>query len=202
MSGPHPDDSPGSVTDWLLCHDDEAARRIWERYVRRLLNLAQQDLERAVQARMGPEDVVQSAFRSFFRRQADYELSDRDELWSLLVTITLNKVRNANRHHRRQKRDVRRTQSDGAVNGLEGVGCAFDLRRGEKPTQAEATALLEERNKRLHDLETTGDPDLLRIALMKLDGYSNREIAEALKLTERSIERKLGRIRKRWSEGE
>src|SRR4051794_21274922 len=124
MSGPQSHGSPGSVTNWLLRLDDEAARRIWERYVRRLLNVAQQDLERAVQARLGAEDVVQSAFRSYFRRRADYDLADRDELWSLLVTITLNKVRNANRHHRRKKRDVRRTQADGAVNGLDDVGCA------------------------------------------------------------------------------
>jgi RNA polymerase sigma-70 factor (ECF subfamily) len=202
MTGSHSDGSPGSVTNWLLRHDDEAARRIWERYVRRLLNLAQHDLERAVQARFGAEDVVQSAFRSYSRRRADYDLADRDELWSLLVTITLNKVRNANRHHRRKKRDVRRTRSDGAINGLEGLDCAFDLMSDEAPTPAEAVALAEELEKRFHDLETTGDPDLLRTARLKLDGDSNREIAEALGLTERSIERKLGRIRKRSSEGE
>jgi RNA polymerase sigma-70 factor (ECF subfamily) len=201
MSGSHPDGSPGSVTNWLLHPDDEAARQIWERYVRRLLNLAQRELERAVQARIGAEDVVQSAFGSYFRRRADYDLADRDELWSLLVTITLNKVRNANRHHRRKKRDVRRTQSDGAVNGLAGVGDAFDLMSDEAPTPAEAVALAEELEQRLYDLEATGDPDLPRIAGLKLDGYSNREIAEALRLTERSIERKLGRIRKRWLEG-
>jgi RNA polymerase sigma-70 factor (ECF subfamily) len=202
MSGSHNDGSPGSVTNWLLRHDDEAARRIWERYVRQLLNLAQQDLDRAVQTRFGAEDVVQSAFRSYFRRRTDYDLADRDELWSLLVTITLNKVRNANRHHRRKKRDVRRTQSDGAAKGLAGAGGAFELMSDEAPTPAEAVALAEELEKRLHDLETTEDPVLLLIARLKLDGYSNREIAEALGLTERSIERKLGRIRKRWSEGE
>jgi RNA polymerase sigma-70 factor (ECF subfamily) len=202
MSGLQADDSPGSVTNWLGRHDDETARQIWERYVHRLLNLARQDLERAVQARVGPEDVVQSAFRSFFRRRADYDLADRDELWSLLVTITLNRVRNANRHHRRKKRDVRRTQSEGGVTGLEDAGCAFDLMGDEAPTPAETVALAEELEQRLRDLEAAGDPDLPRIAGLKLDGYSNHEIADALRLTERSIERKLGRIRKRWSEGE
>jgi RNA polymerase sigma-70 factor (ECF subfamily) len=189
------------VTDWLMRHDDEDARRIWERYVRRLLNLARQDLERAVQARLDAEDVVQSAFRSYFRRRADYDLADRDELWSLLVTITLNKVRNANRHHRRQKRDVRRTQCQGGATGPEGTGCAFDLMSDEAPTPEETAALAEELERRLADLEAAGDPDLTRVASLKLDGYSNREIAEVLGLTERSIERKLGRIRKRWSEG-
>src|SRR5262245_59251356 len=202
MPGPHSDGSPGSVTDWLMRHDDEDARRIWERYVRRLLNLARQDLERAVQARLDAEDVVQSAFRSFFRRRADYDLADRDELWSLLVTITLNRVRNANRHHRRRKRDVRRTQSEGEITGLGDAGRAFDLMGDEAPTPAEAVALAEELEQRLRDLEAAGDPDLIQIAQMKLNGDSNREIAEALRLVERSVERKLGRIRARWSEGE
>jgi RNA polymerase sigma-70 factor (ECF subfamily) len=201
MPGPHPDDLPGSVTNWLLRHDDEAARRIWERYVHRLLALAGQDLGRSVQVRTGPEDVVQSAFGSYFRRRAGYELADRDELWSLLVTITLNKVRNANRHHRRQKRDVRRTQSIGEIGGLEGGGCVFDPRRDKDPTPEEAAALAEEVKQRLHELEAAGEPDLRRIAQLKLEGYSNREIAESLGLVERSIERKLGRIRKRWSDG-
>jgi RNA polymerase sigma-70 factor (ECF subfamily) len=201
MSGPQSDGPPGSVTNWLRHHDDEAARQLWERYVHRLLNLAQQDLDRAVQVRIGAEDVVQSAFRSFFRRRADYNLTDRDELWSLLVTITLNKVRNANRRHRRKKRDVRRTQSEGGVTGLEDAGCVFDLMGDEAPTPEEAVALAEELEQRLRDLEAAGDPDLPRIAGLKLDGYSNRQIAEALKLTERAIERKLGRIRKCWAEG-
>lgn len=202
MPAPHPDGSPGSVTNWLRRHDDEAARLIWERYVRRLLTLARQDLQRTVQARIDAEDMVQSAFRSYFRRRAAYDLADRDELWSLLVTITLNKVRNANRHHLRQKRDARRTQPDGGVIGPEGTGCAFDRVSDEAPTPEEAVALAEELEQRLHDLEATGDPDLLRIAGLKLDGYSNREIAESLGLVERSIERKLGRIRRRWSKGE
>src|SRR4051812_17689756 len=122
MPGLDPDSSPGSVTNWLLRHDNEAARRIWECYVHRLLALAGQDLQRSMQTRIGAEDVVQSAFGSYFRRRADYELTGRDELWSLLVTITLNKVRNANRYHIRQKRDVRRTQSLGEVAGQKGSG--------------------------------------------------------------------------------
>jgi RNA polymerase sigma-70 factor (ECF subfamily) len=205
MSGLHLDGSPGSVTNWLRRHDDEAACRIWERYVRRLLSLAQQELERAVEARIDADDVVQSVFASYFRRRADYELTDRDELWSLLVTITLNKVRNANRFHHRKKRDVRRTVSGGGLSGgvadHEDVGGVFALMSGKGPTPEEAVALAEELEGRLGDLEATGDPNLLRIARLKLDGYSNREIADALQLTERTIERKLGRIRKRWAEG-
>ena len=36
---------------------------------------------------------------------------------------------------------------------------------------------------------------------MKLEGYTNREIAEAMKCSERSVERMLNLIRKRWEAG-
>ena len=38
------------------------------------------------------------------------------------------------------------------------------------------------------------------VALFKLQGYNNREIAEKLGCVERSVEYKLRRIRERWSE--
>jgi RNA polymerase sigma-70 factor (ECF subfamily) len=197
---------PGSVTNWLLRGDDEAACRIWERYVHKLLTLARQDLHRAVRTRVDEEDVVQSAFESYFRRHGDYQLAGRDDLWSLLVTITLNKVRNANRHHLRHKRDARRDRSTWQLPGnapeAAGAGSVFELQSDEAPTPEEAVALVEELEGRLRELEAAGDPDLPRVARMKLEGYANREIAAALRLTERSIERKLGRIRNRWAEAE
>ena len=64
------------------------------------------------------------------------------------------------------------------------------------PSPAEAAVLNEALEKRL---EALADPELRRIALWRLEGYSNREIADRLECTERSIERKLGRIRSLWT---
>jgi DNA-directed RNA polymerase specialized sigma24 family protein len=66
------------------------------------------------------------------------------------------------------------------------------------PTPAEAAVLNEELERRLKAL---GDPLLRRIALRKLEGYTNQEIAVEIDATERTVERKLERIRARWVTG-
>jgi RNA polymerase sigma factor (sigma-70 family) len=202
----HPVSNPtGSVTR-LIAHvksedpslGDEAARQIWERYLPRLLTLARRHLDRRIRVLQDEEDVVQSMGRSFFNRvhRGNFDLGDRDALWALLVTITLNKVRNAADHHFAAKRDVRRKQplpssdesrSDAPHEAL--------VPESDGPTPAEAAALNEALERRLRDLP---EPDLRQVALMKLEGYTNREIAEALQCGERSVERKLNLIRKRW----
>jgi DNA-directed RNA polymerase specialized sigma24 family protein len=136
--------------------------------------------------------------RSFFRRlrRGDFDLAGRDDLWALLVTITLNKARNAADRHFAAIRDVRCTQplaSDDASrsDAPRGASAPEDV----EPTPAEAAALNEALERRLRDLP---EPDLRQVALMKLEGYTNREISEALQCGERTIERKLNLIRKRW----
>jgi DNA-directed RNA polymerase specialized sigma24 family protein len=52
--------------------------------------------------------------------------------------------------------------------------------------------------RRLRDLP---EPDLCQVALMKLEGHTNREVAETLACSERSAERKLNSICKRWEAG-
>jgi RNA polymerase sigma factor (sigma-70 family) len=198
----HPDpNSTGSITqlvDRLRSGSpdslDEAARRIWERYLPRLLTLARRHLDRRIRVLHDEDDVVQSMGRSFFRRlrRGDFGLAGRDDLWALLVTITLNKVRNVADRHFAGIRDVRRerplplsnaSQSDASheVFALEAVG----------PTPAEAAVLNEALERRLQDLR---EPELRRVAIMSLEGYTNREIAEALQCSERSVERRLSLI--------
>jgi RNA polymerase sigma factor (sigma-70 family) len=202
----HPVSDPtGSVTEliaYLQSEDrsvgDEAARRIWERYLPRLLTLARRHLDRRIRVLQDEEDVVQSMGRSFFNRvrRGDFDLSDRDALWALLVTVTLNKVRNAADHHFAAKRDIRRqrplpssdeSRSDAPNEAL--------VPESDGPTPAEAAALNEALERRLQDLP---EPDLRQVALMKLEGHTNHEIAEALRCGERSVERKLSLIRRRW----
>ncbi len=197
--------SPGSVTqliDRLRSGSpdisDEAARRVWEHYLPRLLTLARRHLDRRIRVLQDEEDVVQSMGRSFFNRlrRGEFDLADRDALWALLVTITLNKARNAADRHFAARRDVRRVEplprSDASLP--DAPYQLFDP-EADEPTPAEAAALNEALECRLRDLH---DPDLRHVALMKLDGYSNREIADALRCGERTVERKLNLIRKRW----
>jgi len=64
------------------------------------------------------------------------------------------------------------------------------------PSPAEAALLNEALERRL---EALADPELRQIALWRLEGYTNREIADRLDCTERSIERRLERIRSKWT---
>jgi RNA polymerase sigma factor (sigma-70 family) len=198
----HPGSYPtGSVTE-LIHHcqsgDDEAVCRIWEQYLPRLLTLARSHLDQRIRVLHDEEDVVQSMGKSFLNRlrRGDFDLADRDALWALLVGITLNKVRNAADRHFAAKRDVRRQQplplSDGSRS--DASHDAFALETVE-PTPAEVAALNEALERRLQDLP---EPDLRQVALMKLEGYTNKEIADSIECSERSVERKLSLIRKRW----
>ena len=74
---------------------DVAARLIWQRYFHGLLELARSNLDKRVRRRTDEEDVAQSMFKSFCSRQqrGEFDLAGRDELWRLLVTITLRKAR-------------------------------------------------------------------------------------------------------------
>jgi RNA polymerase sigma factor (sigma-70 family) len=199
-------DSDASVTRLiqLLRSDDTAvrdlaARLIWQRYFPDLLDLARKNLDRRVRRRADEEDVLQSMFRSFCARQGrgEFELAGRDELWKLLVTITLRKARNMARDHRRDRRDINREQAAGgaADNDSTCPGWALEQMDAAGPTPAEAAVLNEALERRL---EALGDPELRQVALWRLEGYTNREIADRLDCTERSIERKLERIRSNW----
>ncbi len=46
------------------------------------------------------------------------------------------------------------------------------------------------------------EPELRLIAQKKLEGYTNQEIAQELKCTVRTVERKLERIRTYWRKAE
>lgn len=96
----------------LQAGDDAAAEEIFRRYVGRLTVFARARLAPRVAKRIDPEDVVLSAYRSFFVRARDGRLSLRrsGDLWRLLVAITLNKVRHQVAHHQAEKRSIRREQ--------------------------------------------------------------------------------------------
>ena len=199
-------DSPGSVTrliEQLRSDDpavrDDAARRVWERYMPALLDLARHHLNHRLLHREDEEDVLQSMYASFCLRQrrGSFELFGRDDLWKLLVTVTLRKARNTARRHRQQVGDYRRECAQPASPDADADGWVLEELDASEPTPDDAAALNEALENRLRAL---GDPVLRRIALRKLEGYTNKEIARELDdCTERTIERKLERIRARWA---
>ncbi|MFO0892867.1 MAG: sigma-70 family RNA polymerase sigma factor [Isosphaeraceae bacterium] len=177
---------------------DLAASLIWQHYFRDLLELARRNLDWRVRRRADEEDVLQSMFHSFCTRQrrGEFDLSSRDQLWKLLVTITLRKARNTARAHRQGRRDVARERDGlGATADDSCPGWALEQMDAAGPSPVEAAVLNEALERRLSSLE---DSELCQIALRRLEGCTNREIGDQLGYTERSIERKLERIRSRW----
>jgi DNA-directed RNA polymerase specialized sigma24 family protein len=194
--------SPGSVTIWLgqlQAGDPLAAEHLWRGYFHKLVNLAQQRLRGRPPAVADEEDVALSAFDSFCRgaRQGQFpRLDDRHDLWQLLVLLTARKVCRLLRDERRLKR------GGGAVRHLsaladEDAGMAEVI--GAEPTPEFAAEVAEELRRRL---EALGDNELRAVAVAKMEGHSNAAIAERLGVTERTVERRLGVLRKLWSEKE
>jgi RNA polymerase sigma factor (sigma-70 family) len=195
----------GSVTRLIidLRSDDPwvrevAARMVWGRYFQELLSLARNNLSARLRSREDEEDVLQSMYKSFCLRQrrGDFDLANRDQLWNLLVQITLRKARNTATRHLQGKRDVRREVGRAAGRSdLDEKATILDQIDSDGPTPAEAALMNEALERRFQALK---DPDLRRIALWKLEGYTNPEIAAQLQCTVRTVERKLERIRAYW----
>lgn len=199
------DDGERSVTRWLtdLKAGDrgEASSRLWERYFERLARLAQVQLRSAVRGPADGEDVALSVFDSLFRGAAEGRypgLDGRDGLWKLLTTIALRKASNQRRREGQLKRGGGRVVGgcdlDGAADGDPLAQVA-----GTDPTPELAAALVEEVRLRFNELP---DESLRVVAMMRMEGHTNGEIAEALNCSPRSVDRKLDLIRKTWGQEE
>jgi RNA polymerase sigma-70 factor (ECF subfamily) len=180
----------------------QAETEIWNRYFPQLLALARRSIDARTRRREDEEDILQSMYHSFCVRlkKGEYELDGRGDLWKLLVTMTLFKTRRAIAKHRRQRRDTRRETAPQSPSDNQSGVWAFEQMDRAAPTPDEALAFNEEVQTRLAVL----DPTLRQIVLWKLEGYTNAEIAgkDKLNCAERTIERKLSRIRELWTRDE
>lgn len=190
----------GSVTNWinrLKAGDPEAAHRLWESFFRRLVGLARGKLEGSPRRAADEEDVALSAFGSLCRGAEGGRfphLLDRDGLWQLLVAITSHKAHDQRRREERQKRGGGRVLDEAALADSDEAGLEQVL--GRDPTPEFAAQFAEEFERLLASLD---DPTLRAVALAKLDGFTNEEIADRLGCAPRTVERKLQVIRSLWS---
>jgi len=178
--------------------DHEAARQLWQRYYPRLVALARQKLQSTPRRVADEEDAALSAFDSFCRRAAQGQfpdLRDRDGLWALLVVLTARKAADMLRHDHRQRRGGGMVRGDSALQASEGETDPAGLEDmpGDEPTPLEAALLAEEVDVLLSRLI---DPVLRQVAIWKLEGYTNAEIAARLDCSEPTVERRLAIIRR------
>jgi DNA-directed RNA polymerase specialized sigma24 family protein len=187
-----------ALVEYLQAGDHEAAQPLWERYYPRLVGLARERLRGTPRRVADEEDVALSAFDSFCRgvEQGRFpQLKDRDGLWALLVLITVRKAADLVQYNRRERRGGGQVRGDSAWAGKDGdMGAdGLDGLEARDPTPDVAAQLAEEFQRLLDRLD---NDELRRIAVWKLEGYTNAEIASRLGCAEVSIERRLRLIRK------
>jgi DNA-directed RNA polymerase specialized sigma24 family protein len=195
--------SVGSVTYWihqLQAGDQAALQKLWEGYFHRLVGLAQKRLRGTPRAAGDEEDVALSAFDSFFRRAKDGrfpQLLDRHDLWQLLVLIATRKAAKLAKHERRQKRGGGNVHHASALPGSDGSGNGplFAYLIGREPEAALAAQLVEDFQRLLDRLKR---PDLRSIAVWKLEGWTNEEIAAKIGRSVVTVERRMRDIRAIW----
>jgi DNA-directed RNA polymerase specialized sigma24 family protein len=183
--------SEGSITRCigsLKRGDPDAARILWHRYFRRLVGLARERLGAAPRRLADEEDIALSALDSVFRgarRGRFARLADRDDLWQLLGVIAARKAIDLVKHERALKRGGGGAAPGTDLDRLIGPGLSPEL----------AAQVAEECQRRL---DLLGDDKLRTVALRKLEGDTNDEIASQLGCDRRTVERKLRLIRTVW----
>lgn len=190
----------GSVTYWigqLKAGEKAATQKLWEGYFGRLVGLARARMRTSPRQGKDEEDVAVSAFDSFFRAVEAGRfpnLEDRDDLWQILVMLAGRKATSAARNELAQKRGGGAVRAASQLASPDGE-CPLAGMIGRDPEPAEAAGLAEEYQRLLELLPE----ELLReIALFKLEGLTNDEIARRTGRSTPTIERKLKRIRETW----
>jgi RNA polymerase sigma factor (sigma-70 family) len=183
-------DVDDAISHWLersKAGDEQAFEQLWQHYYSRLIALARATVVRSRVPLADEDDVVQSALASFYFRAKEGrfpDLHDRTGLWKLLLTITLCKARAILRkEHNRRQNLLRLSPRTGAAI--------------EEPSPELAAEWADQVGRLMSELD---DPLLQRIALAKLEGYRNDEIASQVGKSVPTVERKLHRIRDLWSD--
>lgn len=180
---------------------DEAARVIWDHFEARLRTLVRRHLDNRIRRREDEQDILQSMYASFCHGQLEGKDTprSRQELWKLLVRITLCKVVNTANRHLAARRDVRRERMAAGGPGHTTLFPDWMLEHVDRmgPGPEERLIALEEIDRLLQALPE----DLRQVVIWKLDGYTNAEISGMLGRTVRSVELKLQLIRKRLTCG-
>jgi DNA-directed RNA polymerase specialized sigma24 family protein len=197
----------GSVTsqiDKLKAGDPRAARLLWQRYFHRMVGLARRRLAGRARRAADEEDVALDAFATFCHHAERGKLPkvrDRDDLWRMLVTLTIRMAIDQIRREGRQKRGGVPMADPATVLPARHAAQRADADQlADKHPPPQFVAQVAEECERL--MGGLDDAELKSIALWKTEGYTNQEIAAKLGVVLRTVERKLHAIRRRWSAGD
>jgi RNA polymerase sigma-70 factor, ECF subfamily len=170
---------------------DTDSRAAFYHFSGRLIGLARAHLHGRVLHKVDPEDVVQSAYKSFLIRYGEGVLAAEgwDGLWGLLTLITIRKCADRTRYYLAECRDLQREA--GASRSPDSNTIWLEV-AGREPSPDEAAVFSETVAEMLQQL----DGDERRIVQLTLHGYSTPEISEQTGRAERSVRRLRERVRK------
>jgi RNA polymerase sigma factor (sigma-70 family) len=180
----------------LKGEDEQAAGQIWQRYFQRLLPLARAKLKALPHQAVDEEDVLVSVFDRLFRAVKEdrfVRLEDRDDLWQVLLMLTERKVADQYRKSMAQKRGGGKVANEAELTE---VNLAEIRELADRDPNPELIVSFNETvGRAIHRLD---EPKSRNVALLKLEGFSNREIADKVEISLSSVERKLRVIREVW----
>ncbi len=176
---------PASVALVARCRqgDEQAERELFDRYLCRLLGLVRSRLSNKLRGRLDPEDVLQSAYRSFFAglERDRFVLERSGDLWRLLSAIALHKLMRQIKRHRAGKRNVGLEAH--ALDGDSLLGLAPEAIA--EPSARHASAVVEELEQVMAGLD-----DVRRQMLeLRLQGLTLEEVASKTGRSERAVRR-------------
>jgi RNA polymerase sigma-70 factor (ECF subfamily) len=185
-------DSFAKLEPLLRAGDQGAATEVFRRFGDRLIALARTKLDTRIRRKEDPEEVVQSAYGSFFSRYyaGNLDVSTWDSLWSLLTVITVRKCLNRTEYYLAQCRSVAGELEPGSWDGAAaGLSEAID----REPTPLEAAVLGETVEQMMRGLDAAS-----RIIIERsLQGYGAGEISTQLGVSERKVVRVRRRVKER-----
>ena len=178
-----------TVTKWIAAlrqGDEASAKKLWNHYFQRLMNFARSRMGAITTAVYDEEDAAISTFRVLCEnlKAGKYpDIADGDEFWRLMLTVAARKISRRLEYESAAKRN-------GGSSQLERIDLSLAITKDSSQVAVEYEELLSKLN----------DPNLERVAVLKLDGYTNEEIATAIKPTRRTAQRMLDLIRDLWRE--
>jgi len=168
----------------IVAGSSTAAGEAFRKYYEQLWWLVKQQMSPQLRRREEPDDVLQSAFRSFFRGivEKGYRIDHSGALWSLLAEITHKKLLKHAEYYNAAKRDPRPEVPTHELNLFAG-----------DPAPSEVAAVVELIEQVLDGL----DPLYGEVLHLRLQGCTGTEIAEKLGCTREVVRHRLRRIRER-----
>lgn len=194
---PSTEESWEQLIDGFRSGDEQVLQQFYAKYGPLLHKIANNRQSPATHRRFDADDVVQSTFRTFFRRAriGYFQFEDNQRLWNLLCAITLTKLREKLRHHSRQSRSIQREiHPDGESAGDGGAGDGYLMPSADR--SAAAVDFADEFENVIGDLS---DSERQLIEL-KLADRTNDEVAEVLGVSDRTVRRMLQRVQGRFED--